>query len=362
MKIAFITKQFALNTGGIEKVIENFRKSFSAKGHEVIVFNQNGTTKNLFEFNKKGFSLGIKTALLLLKLKPEVAHFHGFRSINFFPRLACRIMKVPCIITPHFDYNKNLFREKLNFFFHKLIGFDRILAITFAEKKILEELGFKKIEVIPDSVDSSVFRPLPKKELGSRKKYSIGGKTFLVLFLGRLASNKGLPYLFGAFNSIKSDDKKLLVVGMENPAFPDTTYKYYASIAGKLNVLDKTIFAGELNEKEVVDAINSSDVLVLPSTSSEAFGLVLIEAMACGKPVVGSSIEGIKEVIVDGFNGFLVPPKKSDELSISLELLLNPVLRQKIGLNGLSLVKTKYSLSAVSEQHLMVYLNLLAEK
>jgi len=358
LKIAFITKQYPSNIGGIEKVVENFRKSFSAKGHEVFVFNQNGLTENLFEFNSGNFSLGFRTALKILKLRPDVAHFHGFRIINFFPWLVCRLMKVPCIMTPHFDYNVFLFREKLNFFFHKLMNFNRILAITFREKTILEEIGFKKIEVIPDSVDTGIFIPLNKISLKLRKKYGINEKDFLVLFLGRLASNKGIPYLFDAFNGIKTKEKKLLVVGRENSAFPDTTYRYYASIAKKLNVLDKTIFSGELEEKEIVEAINSSDVVVLPSIASEAFGLVLIEAMACGKPVVASSIEGIKEVVVDGFNGFLVPPKKTTELTLALELLLNPSLRNKMGANGLKLAKSKYSLASVSEKHIKVYLDL----
>jgi len=358
LKIVFITKQYPSNIGGIEKVIENFRQSFSSKGHEVFVLNQNGLTKNLFEFNSKNSSFGIKLFFELLKLNPEIVHFHGFRIINFFPWLACKLKGIPCVITPHFDYNTSLFREKVNFFFHKLMNFNKVLAITLREKKILESLGFKKIEVIPDSVDTLKFSPLGEKN-SFRKKFGIPKKDFLVLFLGRLASNKGIPYLIDAFNGIKTDKKKLLIVGKENPAFFDTTYKYYASIAKKLGVLDKTIFAKQLMDDEVVEAINSSDVLVLPSTASEAFGLVLIEAMACSKPVIGSSIEGINEVIIDGFNGFLVPPKKSIELTLALEMLQDNNLRQKMGKNGLILVKQKYSLMAVSEAHIRIYLELV---
>ncbi len=358
MKIAFITKQYPSNAGGIEKVIENFRKIFSSKGHAVFVLNQNGLTKNLFESNSKGFSLGIKTALKLIKLKPEIVHFHGFRSINFFPWLVCRLMKIPSIITPHFDYNPSLLKEKINFFLHKLMFFNKVIALTSREKKILTKLGFKRIELIPDSVDTSIFKPLPKKELKTRKKFGVQNKTFVVLFLGRLASNKGLPYLFNAFKEINTEDKKILVVGKENPAFLDTTYKYYASIADKLGVSEKVVFAGNLKEKEVVDALNSSDLLVLPSLASEAFGLVLIEAMACGKPVIGTSVGGIKEVIADGFNGFIVPPKRTDELTVALNLLLDKKLRNKFGQNGLNLAKKKYSLNSVSDSHIKLYFEL----
>ena len=359
MKIAFISKQYPSNIGGIEKVIENFRKIFSSKGHKVFVLNQNGLTENLFKFNSKGFSFGIKTALTLIKLKPEIVHFHGFRIINFFPLFACKLMRIPCVITPHFDYNVSLFREKINFFFHKLMNFDKVIALTEKEINQLTEIGFKKIELIPDSVDLTVFMPKQKNSLTSRKKFGIPEKAFLVLFLGRLASNKGIPYLFSAFKGIKKPDKKLLLVGKENPAFFDTTYKYYASIAQKIGVSADLIFAKNLAEKEVVDIINSSDVLVLPSIASEAFGLVLIEAMACSKPVIGTSVGGIKEVIIDGFNGFFVPPKKTDELTVALELLDNKQLNYKMGRNGLKLVKQKYSLSAVSELHLKVYLELI---
>lgn len=359
MRIVFVAKQYPSNIGGIEKVIENFRKTFSSKDHEVFVLNQNGLTENLFEFNSKNFSFGLKTALTLIKLKPDLVHFHGFRIINFFPWFACKLMKISCIITPHFDYNLSLFREKINFFFHKLMNFDRVIALTLKERSQLTSLGFKRIELIPDSVDSSVFKPLSKNGLLSRKKFNIPNKTFLVLFLGRLASNKGLPYLFSAFKEVKTPDKKLLIVGKENPAFFDTTYKYYTSIAQKIGVSDEMVFAKNLTEKEVVDAINSSDVLVLPSIASEAFGLVLIEAMACSKPVIGTSVGGIKEVVIDGFNGFLVPPKRIDELTVALELLINKQLNDKMGRNGLNLVKKKYSLSAVSELHLKAYLELV---
>lgn len=303
--------------------------------------------------------MGLKTAIELLKLKPDIIHFHGFRSINFFPWFFARLTRVPCVITPHFDYNPELFREKVNFFVHKLMSFDKVFAITLGEKDVLESLGFKRIEIIPNSVDINLFKQLPGNNLFFRKKYGIAKKTFLVLFLGRLASNKGIPYLFDAFKGIKTEDKKLVIVGKENPAFPDTRYAYFGSIAKKIGVFDKTIFTKELNEKEVVDTINSTDVLVLPSINSEAFGIALIEAMACSKPVIGSSIGGIKEVIVDGFNGFLVPPKKSDELAIALEMLLDAKLREKMGNNGLKLVKNKYSLAAVSETHVKFYLELI---
>ncbi len=354
---AFLKVKNELNWN--EKVIENLRKTFSKKGHAVFVLNQKGLTKNLFEFSSSGFSLGIKISFQLLKLKPDLVHFHGFRIINFFPCLACFFMRIPCVITPHFDYNSSLLREKINFFFHKLMNFKRIFAITSEEKKTLEYSGFKKIEVIPDSVDTEIFKPLFKSELKFRKKQGIQKKTFTVLFLGRLASNKGIPYLFHAFKEIKIENKKLLIVGKENPAFFDTTYKYYSSIAEKLNVKDKTLFLKHLPEKEVVEAINSSDVLVLPSLASEAFGLVLIEAMACKKPVIGSSVGGISEVIKDGFNGFIVPPKKTTELTLALEILLNPGLRNKMGLNALNTVKKKYSLNSVAEQHIKFYLELI---
>jgi glycosyltransferase involved in cell wall biosynthesis len=236
------------------------------------------------------------------------------------------------------------------------MSFDKVIALTLHEKKMLESLGFKRIEVIPNAVDTNVFKPLNKKSLKTRKRHGISRKEFVVLFLGRLASNKGIPYLINAFKEIKTEKKKLLIAGKENPAFFDTRYKYYASIAEKLNVHEKIIFAKNLSEEEVVDALNSSDVLVLPSIASEAFGLVLIEAMACGKPVIGTSIEGIKEVIIDGFNGFVVSPKKSSELAVALELLTDNSLKRKMGCNGLSLVKQRYSLNAVSESHLKVYL------
>ena len=151
-----------------------------------------------------------------------------------------------------------------------------------------------------------------------------------LLFCGRLEKRKGLKYLLGAYSRLKWDwpNLRLLVVGGGKP--DDDSYR----MIGERN-LEDVVFLGNVPDGDKARYYRSADIYCSPATGKESFGIVLLEAMAAGKPVVASDIEGYSSVITHGLEGLLVQPKKEDELAHAIgSLLKDPALRRRLAANG----------------------------
>lgn len=151
-----------------------------------------------------------------------------------------------------------------------------------------------------------------------------------ILFLGRLEKRKGLKYLLKAYSSLKWNwpNLRLIVVGRGEPDLESQ------SIMSECNLKD-VIFTGPVSDEERIRYYKSADIYCSPATGNESFGVVLLEAMAAGKPIVATSIEGYSSVITHDFDGLLVPPKDDVALAINIERLLkDSVLRQRLVKNA----------------------------
>lgn len=188
-----------------------------------------------------------------------------------------------------------------------------------------------KIERITPGVDIALFNP---------------AKTYVknkVLFVGRIEKTsewKGIKYLLDAMALIiKQNDKAILELVGSGDAVND--FKTYAK---QLKIDKQVKFVGPLKGKKLADAYKNTSVLVLPSTSNaESFGMVIIEAMASGIPVIGSDIGGIPQVIDHKINGLLVEPKNSKSLAKAILTLLEDIPYSKtLGKNGYKKVKDNY--------------------
>jgi phosphatidyl-myo-inositol alpha-mannosyltransferase len=167
--------------------------------------------------------------------------------------------------------------------------------------------------ITPNGVDTTTFRPdlepLP----------AVRGDGPTILFVGRLEERKGFIHLLRAFVQVQhaSPDARLFVAGAYGPRESDR----YAALAARLGVRIVT-FLGPLARLDLARCYASADVFCAPSTGGASFGIVLLEAMACGRPVVCSDIAGYREVIRDGCEGLLVPPADASALAAALLRLL----------------------------------------
>ncbi|HUL84310.1 MAG TPA: glycosyltransferase family 4 protein [Actinomycetota bacterium] len=155
-------------------------------------------------------------------------------------------------------------------------------------------------EIIPNGVDVARFSSIPPADLGPGRK---------VLFVGRLDKRKGFPAALQAFQQLAQlhEDVRLIVVG-DGPEGSAVT-----TLAGDLR--DRVTMLGAVRNADLPPLATSCDLYLGPATGGESFGVVLIEAMAAGLPVVASDIAGYDEVVTDGVDGLLVPPGDPDALA-----------------------------------------------
>ena len=175
-----------------------------------------------------------------------------------------------------------------------------------------------------------------------------------LLFVGRLEKRKGLKYLLRAFAQLKWDwaNLRLLVVGPGKP--DDDSYR----IMSERNIQD-VHFLGQVSDADKARYYKSADIYCSPATGRESFGIVLLEAMAAGKPIVASDIEGYASVVSHGKEALLVPPQDDDSLAKAIDLLLrDPGLRGKMGTGGQRKVQ-RYRWERVAGQVMDYYTTLL---
>lgn len=216
-----------------------------------------------------------------------------------------------------------------------------------------------KITVVPNGVDVERFHPdIDGSQI--RGKYLLDENSKVILFVGRLDIYKGCDYLLKALAIAckKSPQFCLIVVGTG----PEESK--LKELAKGLVINSNVIFAGFISDEKLPYYYAACDVFVLPSVSPfEGFGLVQLEAMACGKPVVTTTIPGPSEVDAEEVATIHVPPRNIEALADAISRLLNDkALAKKMGDNGKRLVAEKYTWSKIAIDLLEIYKTVLAVK
>ena len=197
--------------------------------------------------------------------------------------------------------------------------------------------------VIPNGIDVGRFQnqpPYPELRDGMCN----------ILFVGRLEYRKGLGYLLRAFQQLKPQfpQLRLIIVG-DGPL-----RRWYGNFIARKQ-LDDVVMAGYVPAGELPRYYASCDVFCSPATGDESFGIVLLEAMASGRPIVATSIDGFREVVTHGREGLLVERKSRRQLAYALQTLIaNPALRAEMGQAGLVTAR-KYDWERVIDQVTDVY-------
>ncbi len=207
---------------------------------------------------------------------------------------------------------------------------DAVVVSTEQEMRDLARLygsPVHNVSVVPAGVDTEAFRPTDQYE--ARRDLGLTERN-IVLYVGRIEPLKGLDILIGALAYIEDiPDIRLVVVG-GSPGTDDEMGRLKA-LSRELGVADHVTFTGAVNHAQLPQYYNAADVFVLPSYH-ESFGLVALEAMACGTPVVASRVGGLTSFVSDGVTGYLIPWHCPEPFARRIEMLLsNPTLRSIMG-------------------------------
>jgi len=226
----------------------------------------------------------------------------------------------------------------------------RIIASTASYAKTSKLLWNRKVDIVPMAVDTKVFKPVDpsqlRDELVDRGIIKKGDK--VVLFVGRLVQHKGLEEIIACANYVNA---KFLICG--SGPLKDRLEKDIESQGLK----DKVKLLGSIEDELLPYYYSLCDLFVLPSHSRlEAFGIVLLEAMACGKPIIASDIPGSREIVVEGHNGLLAEPLNAMDLAEKInEILQNEKSAEEMGRNGRRLAEERYSWDRITDEIIRIY-------
>ena len=237
-------------------------------------------------------------------------------------------------------------------------GADAVIATCSDEVFELARMGVppRSISVVPCGVDVGLFRPDgPAGRLSQPDGPAGRSGTPMLLAAGRLVERKGVDTIVRALPDIPG--AALTIAG--GPARPllegDAEYRRLAAIAREAGVAGRVRFLGRVPHDEMPALMRSAD-LVMSVPWYEPFGMVPVEAMACGVPVVVSAVGGHTDSVVEGVTGALVPPRQPQLLARRVrELLAAPAVLRGYGLAGAARVRARYSWDRIGQENLAVY-------
>lgn len=368
MKIIHISSYFPPHLGGQENVAKELSQRLAKKSHHVEVFTSDiGCPKNKRLKSTKNLKIDYLPAwefahtpiipslfFKLLKIpKDSIMHVHVAQA--FVPEIVYKIWKkrkmpyiaqIHCDAEPSSRIGKIILNPYKNFFLKRFLKNAKIILVLTEDYKVLIHKKYKinknKIKVIPNGIGEEFFT----------KKYS-KNKIPHLLFVGRFTIEKNVPILIGAIDLLKNYNFKLYLIG--NGELKEEL----KNLVKHLKLESKVIFTGELFGKRLYNQYLNSDILILPS-KKESFGIVLLEAMTTGTPIIASDIPGIRSVVKNNYNGLLVKPTPKNIAEAIEKLIKNPKLRRRLAKNGLKEVK-KYSWNKIVKQTEQVYREVLKE-
>lgn len=239
-------------------------------------------------------------------------------------------------------------------------GADRVVAECPQDRSDLLRLygaDDGRIVTVPCGVDLQEFAPVDRER--ARRRLGLAPDDFVVLQLGRLVPRKGVDNVVQAVAQLRRIPKlKLLIVGGDAPE-PDEQRTpeigRLRALAHEAGVADRVVFTGQRRRDELPGCYCAADVFVT-TPWYEPFGITPLEAMACGVPVIGSDVGGIKFSVADGVTGFHVPPRDPAALAARIaQLHDNPALAHAMGRAGMRRVRTLFTWDGVADALATVY-------
>ncbi len=374
MKIALVSPYDFAYPGGVVNHISALERHFTKMGHQVkIIAPASKAVPNLGDrfipigkprpIPASGSIARITISLRLASRIKEVLAEENFDVIHlhepFMPMLCSAVLRFStkaatvgtfhaCHGSPGYGFGRPISTMMLKRRRRKLIG---KIAVSKPARDFVNKYIPGYYNIIPNGIDVEHF----SADVSPIDKFRDGKLN--ILFVGRLEQRKGLPYLIKAYKQVKQENPncRLIVVG------PGSRYRKIYERLVKHRGLQDVVFVGYASYDELPGYYKTADIYCSPATGRESFGIVLLEAMAVGTPVVASNIEGYANVVTHGVDGLLVPPKNSRQLAQALiSLMSDESLRQQMGAKGI--VKAKeHNWEHIARRVLNYYTRILSE-
>lgn len=246
--------------------------------------------------------------------------------------------------------------RKFNFLLHSTVkqvinSADAVIAIsTDVKNRVYQYYNVpKKIEIIPLAIDEPIYTPV------SRTMLNLNEQDFYLITVARLIKRKGLHYLLESLACLQYPDIKLLIIG-EGPE-----QNSLSALAEKLGIAEKVIFLGPIFGEKKFQYLANSDVFVLPSLH-EGLGLVFLEAMSVGLPIIASDAGGQTDFLEHNKTGFLVPIGDVEKLAESIRTLYhNAEQRKQMGIHNKEIVRNYFS-ENIAKKYKNLFDNIVYER
>ncbi len=392
VKVAQLATRYPPGPGGVERHVAELAPLLAARGHRVDVYTSElyrefpwerlppsvpreeatgfGGVHRLRVWSFPGelhYTFFRDLDTVLARDRPDLLHAHTYGTNQVaVARRHHRRFGAPFVLTAHFhpiwSIEGGWLRRRIRGFYDRRIAgpivhaADAVIVQTREEERLLRLLGLPLPELV---VVPPGYRPLPSPPPGAPSfsaRYGIPGP--YLLFVGRWASNKGLLDLVDAFAQVlrEAPDAHLVLVGEDGGMRSAVEARSRSvGVEGRLHAV------GHLeDERWIAAAYREARLAVLPS-EYEAFGLVLLESLAQGTPVVASRVGGIPEVVEDGKAGLLVPPKAPSDLAAAIVRVWNdPALARRLGEYGRTEVVPRFTWEALADRLDQLYRRVLS--
>ncbi|HCT6471298.1 TPA: glycosyltransferase, partial [Morganella morganii] len=284
----------------------------------------------------------------ILNFNPNILHSHMFHA-NIFARILHLIIRPSVLICTAHSKNEG---GKLRMFLYRITDPLTTISTNVSQEAVntfIEKKAVKPGRMIPlyNGIDTDIFSYNRISRKMKRDEIGVDDNTPLILSVGRLTEAKDYPNLFYAFSSLETPvQPKLVIIG------DGEEKERLKNLSEELGISDNIIWLGIRHD--VQDWMSACDLFVLPS-AWEGFGLVVAEAMACKRVVIGTDSGGVSEVIGDA--GFIIPIKNSQSLTeyINMALSLSSEERQELGNKARQHIINNFSLTTISQQWLDLY-------
>lgn len=241
----------------------------------------------------------------------------------------------------HLKQAKKRWNPLRNFFVRRYLGYaNKLYAVSDALANALEQNRIKGVAVMHSGADIDAWRVDETGANRFREKYNLRGKK-VILFSGRLSEAKGGQQTLEAIAKIAKSlsDVVLLVISKI-----DGYAEYLKKEAEKLGIRNELIFTGWVEREEIKYAYACADLVLVPSICFDSFPRIVLEAMAAGRPVVGTCFGGASEIIADGVTGYVVNPFNIEKMAEKiLDILNDPQKKERFGNAGRERVETDFN-------------------